>query len=58
MTFSLRISPVAMLALARKIVNGEEDDAESVEAVFTQARDAEASAEEYLVDDGWNINVR
>ena len=36
-----------MMALARKIVNGEEqDDAETVEAVFVQARDAEAVAEE------------
>ena len=42
-----------MLALARKIVSGEEDDAETVEAVFAQARDAEAEGEEYLVDDGW-----
>ena len=43
-----------MMALARKIVNGEEqDDAETVEAVFAQARDAEAAGEEYLVDDGW-----
>ena len=40
-----------MLALARKIVCGEEN-AEPVEAVFAQARDAAASAEEYLVD-GW-----
>ena len=44
-----------MLALARQIVSGEEADAdsESVEQVFAQARDAEASAEEFLVDDGW-----
>ena len=44
-----------MLGLARQIVSGEETDAdgESVEAVFAQARDAEASAEEFLVDDGW-----
>ena len=45
-----------MMALARKIVSGDEEedaDAESVEEVFAQARDAEASAEEYLVDDGW-----
>ena len=42
-----------MLALARRIVSGEED-AGSVEAAFAQARDAEASAEEYLVDDEWN----
>ena len=44
-----------MMALARKIVSGdeEEDEAETVEAVFAQARDAEASAEEYLVDDDW-----
>ncbi len=43
-----------MMALARKIVNGEEEDeAETVEQVFAQARDAETSAEELLVDDGW-----
>ncbi|MDE2886081.1 MAG: hypothetical protein OXO53_13465, partial [Chloroflexota bacterium] len=42
-----------MLALARKIVNGDEDEAETVEAVFAAARDAETDAEEYLVDDGW-----
>ena len=43
-----------MMALARKIVSGdEEDEAETMEEVFAQARDAEASAEEYLVDDGW-----
>ena len=46
-----------MLALARQIVSGEETDAdgESVEAIFAQARDAEASAEEFLVDDDWNV---
>ena len=42
-----------MMALARKIVSGDEEEDETVEAVFAQARDAEASAEEYLVDDGW-----
>ncbi len=43
-----------MMALARKIVNGsEEDEAETVEEVFAQARDAEADAEGLLVDDGW-----
>ena len=42
-----------MMALARKIVSGEEDGAETVEEVFAQARDAEATAEELLVDDGW-----
>ena len=44
-----------MMALARKIVSGDEDDAddESMEKVLAQAREAEASAEEYLVDDGW-----
>ena len=42
-----------MMALARKIVSGEEDEVETVEAAFAQARDAEASAEELLVDDGW-----
>ena len=40
-----------MMALARKIVSG--DEAETMEDVFAQARDAEATAEEYLVDDGW-----
>ena len=43
-----------MMALARKIVSGEEEDeAETVESVFAQARDAESEAEELLVDDGW-----
>ena len=43
-----------MMALARKIVSGdEEEDAETMEAVFAQTRDAEAVAEELLVDDGW-----
>ena len=42
-----------MLALARKIVNGDDDEAETVESVFAQARDAETTAEELLVDDGW-----
>ena len=42
-----------MMALARKIVSGDEDDAETVEAVFAQARDAEAVSEEHLVDDSW-----
>ena len=52
-----------MMALARKlvldhdrgIVSGEEEDAddETVEEVFARARDAEAAAEELLVDDGW-----
>ena len=43
-----------MMALARKIVSGEEEDeTETVESVFAQARDAESEAEELLVDDGW-----
>ena len=43
-----------MLALARKIVNGEEEEeGESVEDAFAQARDAEALSEELLVDDAW-----
>ena len=44
-----------MMALARKIVSGDEEEDETVEAVFAQARDAEASAEEYLVDDDWKV---
>ena len=43
-----------MLALARKIVNGEEEEErESVEDAFAQARDAEALSEKLLVDDEW-----
>ena len=42
-----------MMALARKIVSGDEDETETVEQVFAQVRHAEATAEEYLVDDGW-----
>ena len=42
-----------MMALARRIVSGEEDQTETLEEVFAQARDAEATAEEYLVDEGW-----
>ena len=41
-----------MLALARKIVAGEED-AGSVESVFAQARQVAAEAEALLVDAGW-----
>ena len=45
-----------MMALARRIVSGEEEEeAETVESVFAQARDAQASAEEYLVDDEWKV---
>ena len=44
-----------MMALARKIVSGEEDDAETIETVFAQARDAENEAEELLVDDDWQL---
>ena len=33
-----------MMALARKIVSGEEDEAETVEEVFAQAKDAEAAS--------------
>ena len=41
-----------MLALARKIVAGEED-AGSVESVFAQAQQVAAEAEALLVDAGW-----
>ena len=44
-----------MMALARKIVSGDEEEDETVEAVFAQARDAEATSEEFLVDDGWKV---
>ena len=45
-----------MMALARQVVSGDaQEDTETLEAVFAQARDAEATAEEYLVDDGWQV---
>ena len=44
-----------MMALARKIVSGDEEEDETVEAVFAQARDTEAASEEFLVDDGWKV---
>ncbi len=46
-----------MLALARKLVNGADDDdaADTVEAVFAQARTAETESESYLVDDEWQV---
>ena len=43
-----------MLALARKIVAGEED-ANSVESVFAQAQQVAAEAEALLVDEGWRV---
>ena len=42
-----------MMALARKIVSGDEEDTETMEEVFAKARNAESEAEELLVDDGW-----
>jgi hypothetical protein len=42
-----------MLALARKIVAGEEETG-SVESVFEQARQVAAEAEALLVDEGWH----
>ena len=45
-----------MMALARRIVSGdEEDEAETMEEVFAKARNAESEAEELLVDDGWKV---
>ena len=46
-----------MMALARKIVNGDEEEAdeETMAEAFAQARNAEATAEELLVDDGWKL---
>ena len=41
-----------LIALARKIVAGEED-AGSVESAFEQARQVAAEAEALLVDEGW-----
>ena len=46
-----------MMALARKIVSGEEENtAETVDDVFAAARAVEASAEELLVDEGWKTH--
>ena len=42
-----------MMALARKIVSAEQEEAETVEEVFAAAKDVESTAEELLVDDGW-----
>ncbi len=44
-----------IMALARKIVSGDREDAggETVEEAFARARNAEAASEELLVDDGW-----
>ena len=48
-----------MMALARRIVSGEEgDEAETMEEVFAATRDAESAAEELLVDDGWKPGER
>ena len=46
-----------MMALARRIVSGDGEEADdgTVEEAFAQAKDAEASAEEFLVDDGWKV---
>ena len=48
-----------MMALARKIVSGdeEEDEAETTAEVFTQAGNAGTTSEELLVDDGWKLVV-
>ena len=42
-----------MMALAKRIVDGEEDGAETIEEVFAMARHAEGEAEELLVDADW-----
>ena len=42
-----------MMELAKKIVRGERDEAETVEEVFSQARDTVTAAEEQLVDVDW-----
>ena len=46
-----------MMALARRIVSGEEeeDENETMEEVFAKARNAESEAEELLVDNGWKV---
>ena len=44
-----------MMALARKIVNGGEEEPETVEEVFAATQDAESEAEELLVDEDWKL---
>ena len=44
-----------MLALAMKIVSGEKDNAETVEAVLARGGDAKADGDRYPVDDGWRV---
>ena len=44
-----------MLALARKIVSGEEDEDATVESVFAKTHHAEAAAEELLVVGIWPV---
>ena len=44
-----------MMALARKIVSGDEDETETVEEIFAAMRSAEVAAEELLVDNGWTM---
>ena len=48
-----------MMALARKIVSGgeeeDENENETMEEVFAKARNAESESEELLVDDGWKL---
>ena len=42
-----------MMALPRKIVNGEEEEPGTVEEVFAATQDAESEAEKLLVDEHW-----
>ena len=44
-----------MLALTMKIVSGEKDNAETVEAVLARAGDAKADGDRYPVDDEWRV---
>ena len=44
-----------MLAPTKRIGSGKEDNAESMEDVFAQARDAKAGADVFLVNAGWKL---
>ena len=46
-----------IMTLARQIMNNEQDDADSVEAIFAKARDVEAEGDEYLVDSDWSLTA-
>ena len=59
MSYKNTLQADALKLVAKKMQSSlaveEEDEAETMEEVFAQARDAESVAEDLLVDDGWNL---